>query len=837
MEKNDLTSFADLLKRLRVAAGLTQQELADRAGISVRSVSDLERVVNERPRRDTAQMLAAGLGLTDAERARFLEAARRRPRASPHPSSYPAPPAPSEPLLGRMAELRAITAALADPSVRLLTLTGPGGVGKTRLAAEAAHRLGNRFTDGVVFVRLEGLSDPALVIPTLAGAMQLMEAGGELSILDRLSAQLATHQPLVILDNLEHLLAATRDVAALLARTPQLRMLVTSRESLRIAGERVLPVAPLPRPDLATWQIDAGHLARGEDAPAMQLFVQRALARRPDLTVDQALPEGRANLATIAEICHRLDGLPLAIELAAAQAEVLSPVAILSLLRNAGLPMLTGGARDQPDRLQTMDAAIGWSYDLLSDYEQALFRALSVFAGGFTLTAADWVWSDSRSVRDPRVRGEGRHAITSSPSPNLVRMISSLARKNLVAQDMTPPDLTVPRFRMLEPLRLFALDRLHAAGEESTVRQRHAEHFAEAAEALDALTLGPDPEIWLEQQALDLDNFRAAQDWACANGEHALAVHVAAYIAQFWLLRGLHSEGRQRVASAMAVDVDAPPADRWFLRFWAAILAFDGGDVAAAGGHARDLLDIAEASGDQIGIGAGLTLLSQVVGAAPDGYEEAATLAHRAVDVLEPLGQDEWTASAWARLGIEYQNLGRLEEARDHLLHSLALRRRKRCEGCAAYSLVLLGAVYHDLGQPREAVDAFRECLTLAIKQGNQPLTVRALLGLADVAWRFGAGEEPARSALLLFGASEAVRLRHGFTWDATGAEIAARWQAPMRRAIGEDAVELLIGDGLVLSHTAVLEIAQELEVSPDSRFDKSNRETPSLLAALGSIE
>ena len=385
MNTDDPGEFAATLRRVRRAARLTQQELADRAGVSVRSVSDLERVVNERPRRDTARMLAAGLGLSGREREAFLDAARRRPR--PMRPGYLAPPEPPAPLLGRATELRAIEEVLSGQQVRLLTLTGPGGVGKTRLATEAARLLTDRFADGVIFVRLDGLTDPALVLPTLAGALRLLEIGDGGGLAERIAAHLRHRELLVVLDNLEHLLPAAEELADLVGRAPQTRFLATSRESLRIRGEHVLPVPILPRPDPAQWhepQADADW----RRVPAMALFVARALAVCPDVVLDAGTPAGRANLGAIAEICHRLEGLPLAIELAAAQAEVLSLGSILALLDDAALPRFATGARDQPPRLRTLPAAIAWSYDLLAREEQALFRALSVFAAGFTLSAA-----------------------------------------------------------------------------------------------------------------------------------------------------------------------------------------------------------------------------------------------------------------------------------------------------------------------------------------------------------------------------------------------------------------------------------------------------------------
>ena len=275
MDIREREAFAHRLRRLRMAAELTQQELAERSGVSVRAISDLEREINERPRRDTAAMLADGLRLAGDERKAFLAAAQPRPRLSKAPAGFlpPSLPEPVGPLLGREQELRAIEDTLVRQGVRLLTLTGPGGVGKTRLAIEIARSVADRFADGVLFLRLDGLVDPNLVLPALAGAVHLLDTGGTRSLLDRLIAHLKSRQLLIVLDNLEHLLAAAPDLSDLSLRLPQVKLLVTSRESLRVRGEHVISVPPLARPNPAIWQ--APESATFVDpSPAMALTEQ-----------------------------------------------------------------------------------------------------------------------------------------------------------------------------------------------------------------------------------------------------------------------------------------------------------------------------------------------------------------------------------------------------------------------------------------------------------------------------------------------------------------------------------------------------------------------------------
>ena len=526
MTAAELPSFSVLVRRLRLAAGLTQEVLAERAGVSAKAISDLERNPARVPRLDTVQLLADGLRLDPGGRAKLLAAARADRTPPITGSMHGALPRPLTPLFGRAG----VAAAVADllrraeraEGARLLTLTGIGGVGKTRLAIAAAELVADTFPDGIVFVDLAPLRDPSLVLPAIALRLGIDERD-KLPLSERLVAALQPRRVLLVLDNFEHLLPALDAILGLLEACPHAVVMATSRVPLRVRGEREYRMAPLEVP-AASAPMEV--LLR---SPSVALFWDRARATGADWS------ETTERVVTVAEICRRLDGLPLAIELAAAWSRVLPPEAILARLEQR-LSLLVGGPRDLPARQRTMRDAITWSYDLLASDEQRLLRRLAVFVGGSTLAAVT------------AVAGEG--AEETAVLTGLAGLVDRCLLRPAVVGDVGEAE---PRLTMLETLREFGLELLEQAGEADDIRRAHAAYYLGLAETVAAEGCGSAGMTWGTRLASEHDNLRAALGWSLAQRDAATALRLAGALWPFWSARGYLSEGRRWLRDTLAL--------------------------------------------------------------------------------------------------------------------------------------------------------------------------------------------------------------------------------------------------------------------------------------------
>ncbi len=668
-----------------------------------------------------------------------LERFQRRRERIPHPvAEQPRPgqplaaravlPTPLTSLVGRDAEVAALMATLRGPE-RLVTLTGPGGVGKTRLALAAAAAVVGDFAGGVCYVSLAAVAGPDQVALEIADALGVQQSG-EGGLAERLVASLRERQLLLVLDNFEPVVEGAPLVATLLTACPALNVLVTSRIRLRISGESERPVSPLrvtPEGEMAAaWPANRSLAARrkpGLHSPAAQLFLERAQAVRPDLG---SSPQ---DVATITAICQRLDGLPLAIELAAARVNVLLLPDLLARLEQR-LPLLTGGPRDAPARLRTMRDAIAWSYDLLDDDEQRLFRGLAIFAGGFTLAAAEGI---------------------SGPGAPLFDLLASLVDKSLLGMQGTASGET--RYHLLETIREFGLEQLAACREHESVSQRHAAWYL--AFAVDA---GPrakqeDAAAWLPRLRAEHPNLLAALTWFQQQDDGTSLLRMAAALWPFWQEQNHFAEGLRWLEPALELGQDAPAADRLRALSGAGTLAWYLTQVERATAWHDQALALARAQGDQIAEARALCDRSWLLAEGGDlagaiASCEASLALARAAAVADPTALVLHNLACFSRMG------GDLVRANACASEALALARAAGWEWLVTMILVGYGYTALELGEPSRAVALLREALELGERRGDLVDVNTALEGLATVA----AASGTPGMAVRLFGAASALR-------------------------------------------------------------------------------
>jgi len=589
--------------------------------------------------------------------------------------------------IGREKEITEVRQAIREQ--RLVTLTGAGGSGKTRLALQVASESVEDFRDGVFFVALAPITDPGLVASTIAQSLAITEVAGR-SILDNLKDYLQTKSLLLLLDNFEQVIPAAPLVAELLAAGGALKVLVTSRESLRISGEQEYPVPPLALPNLK--QIPSVESL--SQYTAVQLFVQRAQAVKPDfrITPDTA--------PAVAEICYRLDGLPLAIELAAARIKLMAPRSMLARLENR-LNFLTGGARELPARQQTLRNAIAWSYDLLNENEQTLFRQLSVFVGGCTLDAVEAIFDDHQAY------------------PSLLDQFGSLLDKSLLREVEGLSD--EPRFVMLELLREFGLEQLKARGEQETIRHRHAEFFLALAEQAEAKLESVDQLEWINRIEQEHDNLRAALEWSTtAKGAEELCLRLAGTLGLFWEARGYFSEGRERLSAVLSMEfAQGRTAIHAKLLARAAELAYRQSDYAATVELAEESLSIYREVGDKQGAAPVLIKLGNAATEAGD-YEIASGFLEEALTIWQELNDKHGTARALISLGWAALRSGDYGLANERLEAALAISRELEDTRSIGFELSGLGEVALRRGNYARARSLLEESLELRRQLGNK---------------------------------------------------------------------------------------------------------------------
>jgi predicted ATPase len=657
-------------------------------------------------------------------------------------------PVQTTPFIGREQEVGKVADLLRREQVRLVTLTGPGGTGKTRLALQVGGAVLDDFERGVFFVNLAPLADPDLVASTIADTLKVKEVPSQ-DILRTLIEYLQDRQLLLVLDNFEHLLPAATVVHQLLVACSRLTVLVTSRAILHLSGEHECLVPPLAVPD-PNHLPDLDHLSHYD---AVALFIERARTVKPTFAISNG------NAPAVAGICYRLDGLPLAIELAAARIKLFPPQALLGRL-SSRLKLLTGGARDLPSRQQTLRGTIDWSYSLLNQDERRLFARLSVFVGGCTIEAAEEVGNPEDDLETDVLDG-----------------MASLVDKSLLQEEGQEE----PRFAMLETIREYAAERLDESGEAERLKQAHASHYLALAEKATEWrhTQGAMALRRLEEEH---DNLRAALRWLFDRGRTELAVRLAGQLGWFWFLHGHPTEGQRWLDEALARGSDVPPSTRVHAVIWSGQLAWFQGDHERCIPLAEESVVMCRELGDKRWLAATLKDLGNMLAQYRGEYERAESLLEESVSAYKEAS----STGADAQHGLAYialyqKQYERAEELAEQSLE--AFRKDGFSEGVTG-CLGLLGRIALEQGECERAEELYRECLVLSRSLGFTGSDAECLDGLAAVAGARGQSERSARLAA----AAEVLRVSTGIAPPPIERSYLERDQARARALLDETA-------------------------------------------------
>lgn len=708
MDTASTDDFGSRLRRLRESAALSQEELAERAGLTAAAVGALERGARKRPFPHTLQSLAEALRLTDEERralfasvpARTTTAVRAREQHDEAQEGPAPPPTPLTSLLGRAKELATAENVLLRPDVRILTITGPAGVGKTRLAIEAAHALGPRYTAGAAWIEMADVTGAAFVLPSIARRLGLLQGpAGDAEQL--LLGHLRRRRMLLVLDNFEQVVSGSLALVRLLQACPEVDLLVTSREALRIRGEHELRLAPLGLP-----------LAGASDAPtvgaasSVMLLVERARSVSPGFALTGA------NASSVSRLCQLLDGLPLAVELAAAQLKYMSPGTLLEWIGREDAA-LGGTSRDLPARQQSLTATLRWSYDLLTAQEQTLFRRLAVFAGGFSMAAAVAVCADD-ATSEERVRAG----------------LFALSDKSLLLIEADDDG----RFGMMETIRRYALARLEESGEGAAMRSRHALYFAALAAEAEPRLHGAGRAAWLRRLDTEAGNLRAAVAWSIGGDDDSrTGMKLAGALGWYWMLRGELATARQATAAVLSRGAERSPEDTGPVLYTAAAVAWKSGDQESARDFADRSIALFRSLNEPRRLAFALAVRG-LIAVSLRCIEDAAGFHAESLALFESAGNRWGTAYAHSNLGDVLFERGELEAARQHYEGALAEFTREDDPWGTAIVLHTLGNVALRQGDFSKAGDCYGRSVDLCRRMGNAIEAARSLIGQAAVA-------------------------------------------------------------------------------------------------------